>query len=411
MKILLYIIALLFVSISVTLLALHNPGYVLISRAPWSVEMPLTLFALAVVALIVAFYLIGHFVFRLWNMPREVARWRLLRHTRRAQEGLREGLLHLMEGDWLKAEKRLVSDLRYSDAPLLNHLAAACAAQGQGNYEKRDEYLSHCHRSAPEQALAVGMTQGYLHYNARQYEQALAVLSQLRIQEPTRPQVLKLLADVYRELKDWASLAGLLPDLRRYKAMPQGELEALELETHRQLLILSLPSGSMDVLETAWQFVPKPLRTHPVLTDIYARHLIHQKEMDKAEMLLAGAIRKQWSENLVHLYGKVAASDPRRQLEAAETWLADHGDSAVLLLTLGRLALRNRLKTKARDYLERSAAQGGLPDAYAELGALMEQLGQMDEAREYYRRGLEAAPCISHPHSESAAAPRHALNP
>ncbi|MHB1943374.1 MAG: heme biosynthesis HemY N-terminal domain-containing protein [Acidiferrobacteraceae bacterium] len=389
MKILLYILALLFASVSLTLLALHNPGYLLITRAPWSIEMPLTLFVIIVFGAILAFYVIGHLVFRLWNMPRDVARWRLLRHTRRAQEALRDGLLQLMEGNWLKAEKRLLSDLRYSQAPLINYLAAACAAQGQGNYEKRDEYLSLSQQSAPDHTLAVGMMQTHLHYSAHQYEQALAILSQLRVQEPTRPQVLKLLAEVYRALRDWASLASLLPDLRRYKALTATELDALELETHRELLILSLPSGSVEVLESAWQFVPKALRAHPALTDIYVRHLINQNEMDKAETLLVSGIRKKWNENLVYLYGRVVSSDPRRQLETAEAWLTEHADSALLLLTLGRLALMSGIKTKARDYLERSAAQGRLPDAYAELGALMEQTGQMDEARECYRKGLQ----------------------
>lgn len=409
MKILLYIVVLLFASVSLTLLALNNPGYLLIARAPWTIEMPLTLFAVIVFGAILAFYMIGHLVFRLWNMPRDVARWRLLRHTRRAQEGLRDGVLQLMEGNWLKAEKRLLSDLRYSQAPLINYLAAAWAAQGQGNYEKRDEYLSMSQQSAPDHALAVGMMQAYLHYNARQYEQALAILSQLRIQEPTRPQVLKLLAEVYRALSDWTSLASLLPDLRRYKALPADDLDAVELETHRELLILSLPSGSIEVLESAWQFVPKTLRTHPALTDVYARHLINQNEMDKAETLLVAAIRKKWNDNLVYLYGRVIGSDPQRQLDAAEAWLPEHPDNPLLLLTLGRLALASGAKAKARAYLDRSTEHGHLPDAYAELGALLEQTGQLDDARECYRKGLQASrnlPTTGATHAEAAIYPR-----
>ncbi len=46
MKLLIFIIAVLFASIALTLLAMENPGYVLIAREPWSIEMPLTLFGL-----------------------------------------------------------------------------------------------------------------------------------------------------------------------------------------------------------------------------------------------------------------------------------------------------------------------------------------------------------------------------
>lgn len=376
--------------------------------------MPLTLFVLMLAGGVALFYGLGHFVFRLWNMPRDVARWRLLRHSRRAQEGLREGLLYLMEGSWIKAEKRLVSDLRYSEAPLINYLAAACAAQGQGNYEKRDEYMSLCHQSAPEQPVAIGMTQAYLHYEAHQYEQALAILAQLRVREPTRPQILKLLAQVYRDLKDWTSLAGMLPDLRRYKALEPAEMETLEIDTHRELLILSLPLGAKDVLETAWQFVPKPLRSHPALTDVYARHLVNQGEMDKAETLLSGAIRKNWHDSLVRLYGSVRSSDPTRQLMSAEAWVPEHPDSATLYLTLGRLALANQGKAKAREYLERSITIGPLAEAYAELGLLLEQLGQADEARACYRLGLQTVlggPTASKRLGNGMGVPRQAMGP
>lgn len=412
MKVLLYVLALLFASIAVMLFALHNPGYVLITRAPWSIEMPLTLFVLILIGGIGLFYGIGHFVFRLWNMPRDVARWRLLRHGRRAQEGLREGLLYLMEGSWIKAEKRLVSDLRYSEAPLINYLAAACAAQGQGNYEQRDEYMSLCHQSVPEQPVAIGMTQAYLHVEARQYEQALAILAQLRVREPTRPQILKLLARVYRELRDWTSLAAMLPDLRRYKVLEAPELEALELDTHRELLILSLPLGAREALESAWQFVPKTLRSHPALTDIYAHHLLNQNEMDKAEALLAAAIRKNWNDGLVRLYGVVRATDSRHQLEMAESWIGEHQDSAALYLTLGRLALAHQMKTRAREYLERSAELGQLPETYTELGALLEEVGEVDAARTCYRQGLETMTGMIPPNKRLAnSVARHAFSP
>src|SRR6185436_5585027 len=54
MKLVVYILVTLFVATALTLAAIENPGYVLIARAPWSIEMPLTLF---IPLLIVAFFL------------------------------------------------------------------------------------------------------------------------------------------------------------------------------------------------------------------------------------------------------------------------------------------------------------------------------------------------------------------
>src|SRR5216684_706358 len=358
MKLLIFIIAVLFASIALTLLAMENPGYVLIAREPWSIEMPLTLFGLLfiIAAALVSFS--WNALARMLNIPREVARWRHLRHNQ---------------------------------TPLLNYLAAAYAAQHQGDNEKRDEYLALAHQSSPDDELAIGMTQAQLHCLAHQYERALATLTQLRVRTPNHGQVLKLLARVYRELRDWASLANLIPELRKHKALTAQEIEALELQTHQELLILSLPVGSIDVLEKAWQVVPKNLRQHPTLINIYARHLIKQQQMDSCEALLNDAIKRKWDDELVYLYGITRSAHPGAQLGTAESWLNLQPDSPVLLLTLGRLALANKLRAKALGYFEKCVALRELPEAYSELGSLLEQSGQTDKARECYQRGLKVA--------------------
>lgn len=388
MKFLTFIIVMLFVGISATLLALENPGYAMLARPPWSVEMPLTLFAVLALLAFLLGYLAIYIAVRVWRIPREVARWRQLRHARRAQEGLYQGLLCLMEGSWVKAEKRLVSDLRYNQHPLLNYLAAACAAQGEGDTEKRNQYLTRATQYAGSHELAVGMIQAHLDVLAGQPEHALASLNDVRAREPDRPQVLRLLAQVYRTLADWTNLANLIPELRKRKVLPAAELEELELQAHRELLTLSLPSGSGEVLQRAWRSVPPNLRTHPRIVDIYVRHLIKQGDMLLAESLLSDALRRGWDDNLVRLYGRVHLRDASTQLATAEMWLEQHGESPSLLLTLGRIAADAQLKTKAREYFERSLALNELPETCSELGQLLEQSGQTDKAREYYRRGL-----------------------
>ena len=76
MKLLFFIIVLLFVAAGVTLYAVDNPGYVLIARAPWSIEMSLTLFILLMIAAFFLLYLLLYLLVRLWRIPRDVGRWR-----------------------------------------------------------------------------------------------------------------------------------------------------------------------------------------------------------------------------------------------------------------------------------------------------------------------------------------------
>jgi len=389
MKTLGFVILVLFVAATLALLALDNPGYVLIARAPWSVEMTLVVFIALLLISVLSLYALWHLLVRIWKTPREVTASLRRRNARRAREALVNGLINLSEGSWTKAEKQLLSGLRDAETPLLNYLAAACAAQEQGQTEKRDEYLSLAHQCAPEQGLAIGMLQAQLQFQARQYERALASLAQLRVNSPKHPHALYLMAQVYRELRDWESLANLIPDLRRTKAANARDIEAFEWQAHRELLRLSPPARAGGALKQAWNAVPNHLRHKSEIVALYARQLIAQDAMDESEALISTALERDWSDELARLYGLTRSSNPAAQLETAETWLQVHADNPDLLLTLGRLARRNKLDGKARVYLERAVALQSPLAAYYELGQLLEQLGERDRALECYRQALE----------------------
>ncbi len=391
MKLLALILTLLFVSVALTLLAIENPGYVLIVREPWSLEMPLTLFLLLLVVGVALLYFLWHLILRLYHIPRDVGQWRARRRIQGAHQGLLEGLLNLAEANWAQAEKRLLGDLRHSESPAVNYLAAAYAARGRGDEEKRDEYLALADRAAPQNRLAIGMTQARLHILSGEYEQALATIGQVRTLEPGHPPALRALAAVFRELRDWPGLVALIPELRKRQAMGEEEIAELELLAHRELLTLSLPAGSLQVLEKAWQTVPKGLRTHPTLIELYARQLMKQGEMDKAGAVLGEAVERTWDDRLAYLFGLTQTSKPESQLQRAETWLQTQADNPMLLLTLGRLAAAAQHQTKAQEYLQQAIALRELPEACQELGELLERAGQSDKARDYYRRGLKAA--------------------
>lgn len=393
MKLLAFIIVMLFVGISLTLLAMENPGYVLLARPPWSVEMPLTLFGVLLALALLIGYGAIYAAIRVWRIPREVTRWRQLRHARRAQDGLYRGLLHLAEGSWIKAEKRLVADLRYHEHPLINYLAAACAAQGQGNLEKRNEYLARAHAYGTEQPFAVGMMQAQLHILSSQREQAAAILNDLRARDAEHAHVLRLLVRIYRELGDWTNLVNIVPDLRKYKIFGAEELARLELEAHRALLSLSLPPGSLDILQRSWRLVPTPLRTHPALIEVYARQLARQGDPATAIALLNDALARAWDVRLAVVYGEIvsrhASHDAGAALAAIESYAREQGNEPLLLLTLARLAIAARQKPRAREYLEKSLALRATVPAYRELAELLEQAGQGEKARECYRKALE----------------------
>ncbi|KPK12259.1 MAG: hypothetical protein AMJ68_02780 [Acidithiobacillales bacterium SG8_45] len=389
MRLVIYVLAVLLVAVVVTMLAIQDPGYVLVVRPPWSVELPLTLFSVFLVAAFVAAYIAGRVLSHALRLPRGVSLWREKRLGAKSRTAMVEGLTHLAAGEWDKAEADLLEGLKFSEAPYVNYLALALACQGQGNKTRRDEYLTQAHKASPEDSLAISMTQGLLQYLAHQKEQALATLTALHNRAPDHKYVLQLLMETYLDLRDWTGLAMLLPDLRRHRVVSDERLKEVELKVHRELLQLSLPSGSLDVLRRAWNSMPKHLHQNPELIATYAGKLIEQGEGNEAESMLRSAIGREWNEGLVALYGRAHGTQIGRQLETARSWRTTHSDSPSLFLTLGNLALENGATEQALEYLQRSISLKPNRAAYRELGRAYERLGKTEEAMANYRKGIE----------------------
>ena len=100
------------------------------------------------------------------------------------------------------------------------------------------------------------------------------------------------------------------------------------------------------------------------------------------------ALKRGWDPELVRIFGYVESDNARRQLSRAEGWLADHPEDAQLFLCLGRLAARDKLWGKSRDYFEKSYRLHRSPEVCAELGRLLSALGEASVAAAYFREGL-----------------------
>lgn len=388
MRTLLTLWLVLLVGAAAALLVHKDPGYVMFAVGPYTVEMSLALLVVAVALGFTLLYLAIRLVVRTVGLPRQVRAWQRRRGARQARRSTTRGLLEMAEGDWKAAEKHLIRHADNSETPLLNYLAAARAAQAAGAHERRDSYIRLAHESMPSADVAVSLTQAELQLAHNQLEQALATLTHLRRIAPQHTYVLRLLKRLYEQLGDWEHLRELIPELRKRKVEAADELRVLEIRVHRALLErASLTSDPRDLL-VAWTGVPRGLRGEPLLVADYAGYLIEREQANEAEPLLRDALKSEFSDTLVGLYGQLDAPSPSRALSFAESLLDNNPRNPVLLLALGRLALHAQLWGKARGYLEASIGAGGPPEAYRELGHLLEQLGEQRAALDVYRHGL-----------------------
>lgn len=377
----------------IAVFAREDTGYVLITREPWVVETSLTMFVLILVVAFLLVYAVLRFIANAWQVGRRLQHWQQQRRARRARRDLGRGLLELAQRNWEKAERLLTRNVAESDTPLINYLAAASAAQEQGGDMRRDEYLQRAYESMPDADVAVGLTQADLQFRHNQLEQALATLMHLRQIAPRHRHVLKLLLKLYLAVRDWDGILELLPTLRRNKVEDEAVLDALEAQVYEQRLSLAAAGAkdSIDKVQRIWQSLPRRLRNDVRIAHRYALALAANEQGDRAAAVIRDALKKNWHPALVYRYGLIDAADKQTQLSEAENWLREHGKESVVLLTLGRLAICNKLWGKARAWLEASQGLEPRTETCQLLGELLDKLGDSERAVECYRKGLALA--------------------
>lgn len=389
MRLLLYIIGVLFVAIVATLFAIEDPGYVLIARTPWSIELSLVVFIILSAITFFALTILLYLVARAWMIPRYLKKLQQNRSQSSADENLVNGLLALAAGHWSEARQTLESDMEYASHPVINYLGAAIAEQRLGENSKRDKSLSLAVEHSPGSAPAISKFRARLYHQAKQYKEELAVLTDLREQDKEDKDVLRGLIEVHKKLKDWPELAALLPKIESLDVLTEADYLDLELHVHCKLLGLSLPSESAQLLEQVWASTPRSVQQNPRAIAMYCRKLNQQKEYDQAEKLIRTSLGHTWDDDLVRLYGQTNTSTPENQLLNVEQWLNDRSDNQALLVTAGRLAKRAGHLDKALGYLEQANMLSTNTEIYLEIARVLEKQGKTSRALESYRLGLD----------------------
>lgn len=365
-----------------------DQGYALLAYNNTTVESSLwVLLTVLAVAFVILHWLVNIVVNT--RIPTDrIRNWRRERNRRSSQRKTMQGLIALSEGNWYKAQKLLTQSAEDSDLPLVNYLSAARAAHEAGNDRLADELLSKAHKGSPNASVAVGIAQAEIQLARGQLEPCLANLLKLRQMAPRNNQITRLLKEVYVQLNDWQSITKLLPDLKKQHALQDGSLEALAKTSHIRLLedsLQSMPaeaevSSRVAALDKTWKSVPKDLSSDAELASRYTDLLVSLGAEQRAEESLRNMINQQWSDSLIILYGRLEGTDSKRQLEQASKWLKKQPDNASLLLTLGRLSLRNQNWDEALNHFEQSVEKETSAENVAELARLLSNLGRTSRA-------------------------------
>ncbi len=368
-----------------------DPGYLLLAYGDYTLESSLWVGLLLLFLFTLLLYAGIALLRRLIGGQKTLSGWMDSRRARQAARLTNRGLVNFIEGNWSKSRRDLLRGARKNEASLVNYLLAAQASARLDEPEQTEQHLQAAAESSSTANTAVALARAEIQLQAGQYQQAVNTLQEARRSPGRYPQALALLQRAYIGLGDSAGLAALLPQLKKYRVINDDEKKALERDLYGPLLQQAGDSGggaSLDTLCDAWHKMPASVKGDAAMIRRYASLLVAMGGNALAEKTILRELKKNWDPELVRVYGFVEGDDVRRQLANAEAWLNSHPEDAQLFLCLGRLAARDKLWGKARDYFEKSYRLQRTAETCAELGRLLNGLGEPKVAAAYFREGL-----------------------
>ncbi len=369
-----------------------DPGYLLIAFGNTTFET--SLFALLVLLIILYTVIRILLIIFDWINPRHL--WAIgrdfnLKRKARARSQTLEGLLSFARGNWQAAHNQLRKGMKDKDATVINHLAAAYAACQLGQRESWLELLELAEQQFPAAHSTINYVKAQLHFQSGQLEQSLAVLEELKKQALNDGNLLRLLKEVYVKLDDWQHLELILPTLEKNRLLDDEELERVQKRIFMEKLYASFNAvqageeGALEQLKKLWKKAPAKFHTDEKVVTHYADLLMQLNENIDAAKVLEFTLSRAWSSKLVRQYGAKEYGTSNQQLLVAENWLKSNPADAELLLSLGRISMRNQLWGKAKEYYEASIKIAPSAEAYGELGRLLKHLGEIEASEMYFK--------------------------
>lgn len=367
-----------------------NQGYVLISAANQTIEMSVSTLVILVVFGFAALFILEWLIRKLFSLSSSTRGWFSGRKNKKARVLTNEGLLKLLEGDWKQSEKLLLKGVNHSDAPLLNYLAAAEAAQGRGDIDNRDRYLQQAADFGIDN-LATALTRAKLQYRQGQYEEALASLQGLVDANPRNPVLLSLLKDTYLKLQDWQALLRLMPSLKRVKAVSEAEAERLELKAECGLMAHIATQKGSDGLLAHWNSLSRSARQQPKLIGCLVKQLIARKADSEAYIILRENLKKHPDESLISLVPELSLPDYHPAILKLQDVLRYNENNPVTHSALGQLYFREGKWAEARTHFEKALDIRPDVSDYAWLVDTLEKLNDPSAANHLSREALKLA--------------------
>ncbi len=376
-------------AVGLALVARQSDGYVVIVAAPYRIELSLNLLVLLVLAGYLAFHVLVRLVTTLAAIPGRVRAHRAERARSRARQALNDALLAFFQGRYASAEKAASTALEGEESRAVAAIIAARSAHELGRFTEREAFLDQARGAAPEVDQARLTTLADLLLSQGRHDEALAVLRDLSGRDGRNLRLLRMRLAAETALRRWDDVLATTTALAKLGGLAESEAAASRRTAH--LGNLERKAQDPAALAAYWKQVPGELRLDATIAGRAARLNLALGAIPEAQAIVEAALEAVWDSGLVALYAECAGDSALPLIERGERWLRAHARDPALLLTLGKLCMRQELWGKAQSYIEASLALEPTHEGHMTLAALMERLGKPQEAVRHFRRSAELA--------------------
>lgn len=398
------VLALLLGAFLVTLIV-KEPGYVLIAYGNYTIESSVWILLLGFGSFFLALYILLRLVRSFLGSASLFGQWYGGLSARQAHKATLQAFIAMLEGNEARAKKLFIKAAPNTEQPLLNYWLAATLGKtldtGSEGHSADQLVLAKFQELFPDADTLGSLLQAELLLRAQRHAEVLEQVKPYEAQGKKFPVVYRLLYQAQAGLGHWPEAVDLLPQLQQYHLLTAEDFLAAVRRSYWQLFDPDQArhrDTSGKLFRNAWDKRPAIVKDDAQLAARYARCMMALDDDEEVELLLRQWLEKhpldkssasqQQRADLIELYGLVEGTDVKRQLKQAEKWLLQTPDDPVLLLTVGRLALRNQLWALARDHFEHSHRRSPRADTCAELARLLSHLGEHEKSERYYREGL-----------------------
>ncbi len=379
----------LFLAVLAALLAIaarRAEGNVAILIPPYRIDLSLNAAVLILLGTFIAGYVLLGVANAARRLPEQARAYRARRRLEGASASLAAAVRAMMEGRWSRAVTLAANAAEQPETAGAASLIAARASAQLGETDRTARWLARAGET-PDMQAAIDVLQAEIALEAREPQKALEAIERVQARGARHVHTLRLKLRAAVALQHWEDVLRLARQLEKHKAL--HPLAAAKTKADAYEALFQRLQGDAYGVNALWQQVPAGERKDPAVALAAALAFDAADLGLQSRMVLEGALAYSWDERLLAAYGTGRENSLAARIAQAEAWLERRPTDGALLVTLGRLCLREQLWGKARQYLERSLAYRNLPDTHALLGQLAEQSGDREAAFTHFQRAAK----------------------